>query len=209
VAADRRRFDQWGPCRAQMQGPGRRARRDAAYILQARCRTFQGGVLMAFSKINPCLWFDSQAEEAARYYCSIFKNSKILSISHYGEAGYETHKRAPGTVLTAEFELEGQRFTALNGGPVFKFNEAMSLQVYCDTQEEIDYYWDKLSAGGDPSAQACGWLKDKYGVSWQISPVIMAKMFADTDTTKTGRLMEAMLPMKKLEIAKLKRAFEG
>ncbi len=164
---------------------------------------------MKLSKISPCLWFDTQAEEAARYYCSIFKHSKILAISHYGEAGRETHGRAPGTVLTVEFELEGQTFTTLNGGPVFKFNEAVSLQVFCDTQDEIDYYWNKLSAGGDPSAQQCGWLKDKYGLSWQIAPAKLAEMFADKDTKKTGRLMTAMLPMKKLDLAALKRAYDG
>ena len=164
---------------------------------------------MKRSKISPCLWFDSQGEEAARYYCSIFKNSKILAISHYPEAGREVHNRPAGSVMTVEFELEGQTFTALNGGPHFKFNEAVSLQVFCDTQDEIDYYWDKLSAGGDPSAHACGWLKDKYGVSWQVSPAAMAEMFADKDTTKTGRLMKAMLPMKKLDLAALKKAYEG
>jgi predicted 3-demethylubiquinone-9 3-methyltransferase (glyoxalase superfamily) len=164
---------------------------------------------MKLSKISPCLWFDTQAEEAARYYCSIFKHSKILAISHYGEAGRETHGRAPGTVLTVEFELEGQTFTTLNGGPLFKFNEAVSLQVFCDTQDDIDYYWSKLSAGGDPSAQQCGWLKDKYGLSWQIAPAKLAEMFADKDTKKTGRLMTAMLPMKKLDLAALKRAYDG
>jgi predicted 3-demethylubiquinone-9 3-methyltransferase (glyoxalase superfamily) len=164
---------------------------------------------MKLSKISPCLWFDSQADEAARYYCSIFKHSRILSISHFGEAGHETHGRPAGTVLTVEFELEDQRFTALNGGPLFKFNEAVSLQVFCDTQDEIDYYWSKLSAGGEPAAQQCGWLKDKYGVSWQVSPTALAEMFADKDTKKTGRLMTAMLPMKKLDLAALKRAYDG
>jgi predicted 3-demethylubiquinone-9 3-methyltransferase (glyoxalase superfamily) len=164
---------------------------------------------MRLSKISPCLWFDSQAEEAGRYYCSIFKHSKILSISHFGEAGYETHRRPAGTVLTVEFELEDQTFTALNGGPLFKFNEAISLQVFCDTQDEIDYYWSKLSAGGDPAAQQCGWLKDKYGVSWQVAPTVLGEMFADKDTKKTGRLMTAMLPMKKFDLAALKRAYDG
>ena len=164
---------------------------------------------MRLSKISPCLWFDNQAEEAARYYCSIFKHSKVLSISYFGEAGHETHGRPAGTVLTVEFELEGQTFTTLNGGPAFKFNEAVSLQVFCDTQDEIDYYWNKLSVGGDPAAQQCGWLKDKYGVSWQIAPSVLAEMFADTDTKKTGRLMQAMLPMKKLDLAALKRAYDG
>jgi predicted 3-demethylubiquinone-9 3-methyltransferase (glyoxalase superfamily) len=114
-------------------------------------------------KIAPCLWFDDQAEEAANFYTGIFKNSRITKISHYGKEGHEIHGRPAGSVLTVAFELDGQAFTALNGGPVFKFNEAISLQIYCDTQEEIDHYWNKLSAGGDAKAQQCGWLKDKYG----------------------------------------------
>src|SRR6185369_5556815 len=121
-------------------------------------------------KIAPCLWFNGQAEEAAKYYTGIFKNSKIRKISHYTEAGREIHKQKPGSVLTVEFELEGQPFTALNGGPEFKFNEAVSLQVLCEDQKEIDYYWDQLTKGGDPSAQQCGWLKDRFGVSWQVAP---------------------------------------
>ena len=121
-------------------------------------------------RIVPCLWFDNQAEEAAKYYVSIFKNSKIGAISRYGEAGREVHRRPPGSVMTVEFELDGQAFTGLNGGPLFKFNEAVSFQVNCATQAEVDYYWDKLTAGGDPKAQQCGWLKDRFGVSWQVVP---------------------------------------
>jgi predicted 3-demethylubiquinone-9 3-methyltransferase (glyoxalase superfamily) len=155
------------------------------------------------------LWFDNQAEEAARYYASIFKNSKIGRISHYTEAGQETHKQPPGSVMTAEFELDGQPFTALNGGPIFKFNEAVSLQIYCDTQEEIDYYWEKLGQGGDPTAQVCGWLKDKYGLSWQVVPRMMGELMADSDPAKASRVMEAMLKMKKLDIAVLKAAAGG
>ena len=117
-----------------------------------------------------CLWFDTEAEEAAKYYTGIFKNSKVGKTARYGEAGRETHKRQPGSVMTVEFELDGQPFTALNGGPIFKFNEAISIQIMCQDQKEVDYYWDKLRAGGDPSAQVCGWLKDKYGVSWQVVP---------------------------------------
>src|SRR5690554_1668467 len=120
--------------------------------------------------IAPCLWFDSQAEEAARFYCSVFPDSKITTITYYPQVGQEVHGRSEGSVLTVEFELNGNPFTALNGGPVFKFNEAVSLQVYCDTQEEIDYYWEKLGEGGDPKAQQCGWLKDRYGLSWQVVP---------------------------------------
>jgi predicted 3-demethylubiquinone-9 3-methyltransferase (glyoxalase superfamily) len=159
--------------------------------------------------ITPCLWFDDQAEEAAKFYTSIFHDSKIGQISHYGEAGREIHGRPAGSVMTVAFELNGQPFTALNGGPIFKFNEAISLQVNCETQEEIDYYWGKLGAGGDPRAQQCGWLKDKYGVSWQIVPSMLAAMSSDTDLEKTDRVMEAILKMKKINIAELKRAYAG
>jgi predicted 3-demethylubiquinone-9 3-methyltransferase (glyoxalase superfamily) len=124
-------------------------------------------------KIDPCLWFDHQAEEAARFYTGIFKRSKIGKISRYGEAGREVHHRQPGSVMTVEFELDGQPFTALNGGPVFEFNEAISLVITCKDQKEVDYYWEKLSQGGDPKAQVCGWLKDKYGVSWQVVPAVL------------------------------------
>lgn len=160
-------------------------------------------------RIAPCLWFDSQAEEAAKFYVSIFGNSKISAISRYGEAGQEFHHRPPGSVMTVAFELDGQPFTALNGGPVFKFNEAISLQVYCETQDEIDRYWEKLSKGGDDKAQQCGWLKDKYGVSWQIVPSVLPEMMTDPDTRKSQSAMQALLKMKKLDIAELKRAFAG
>jgi predicted 3-demethylubiquinone-9 3-methyltransferase (glyoxalase superfamily) len=159
--------------------------------------------------IVPCLWFDTQAEEAARYYTGIFKNSKIGTITRYGEAGREVHGRPAGSVMTVAFELNGQPFTALNGGPVFTFNEAISLQIMCGTQEEVDHYWNKLSAGGDKQAQQCGWLKDKFGVSWQVVPTVLVEMMSDPDKEKSGRAMEAMLQMKKLDIAELKRAFEG
>ena len=160
-------------------------------------------------KITPCLWFDDQAEEAVTFYTSIFRNSKVLNVSRYGEAGHEIHGKPAGTVLTVAFELEGQAFTALNGGPVFKFNEAISFQVDCETQEEVDYYWEKLSEGGDPKAQQCGWLKDKYGVSWQVVPRVLVEMMSDPDSEKSGRAMEAMLQMKKIDIAALKRAYRG
>jgi len=160
-------------------------------------------------QITPCLWFDTQAEEAARYYTGIFKNSKIGTITRYGEAGREVHGRPAGSVMTVAFELNGQPFTALNGGPVFTFNEAISLQIMCGTQEEVDHYWNKLSAGGDKQAQQCGWLKDKYGVSWQVVPTVLVEMMSDPDREKSGRAMEAMLQMKKLDIAELERAFEG
>ncbi|MDB6079023.1 MAG: hypothetical protein JWO82_2770 [Akkermansiaceae bacterium] len=161
------------------------------------------------SQITPCLWFDSIAEEAANYYLSIFPNSKITSIAYYPDTGKEEHGKDAGEVLTVSFELDGAPFTALNAGPSFKFTEAVSFQVECDTQEEIDYYWDKLSAGGPPEAQICGWVKDKYGLSWQIFPSIMPKFLTDPDTGKAARAMAAMMKMKKLDIAELQRAFNG
>ena len=165
--------------------------------------------MTAVQPITPCLWFDKQAEEAARYYTGIFKNSKIGKISRYGEAGREVHGQAPGTAMTVEFELNGQPFTGLNGGPHFKFTEAISFQIMCRTQEEVDHYWNKLSEGGDKNAQQCGWLKDKYGLSWQVVPTVLAEMMSDPNKEKSGRAMEALLQMKKLDIAELKRAFEG
>ncbi len=160
-------------------------------------------------KIVPCLWFDNQAEQAANFYTAIFKNSKIGKITYYGEAGQEQHGQKPGTVLTVAFELDGQSFTALNGGPIFKFNEALSLQVMCDDQKEIDYYWEKLSAGGDANSQQCGWLKDKYGLSWQVVPKVLLELVGDPKSEKSQRAMTAMLGMKKLDIAALERAYEG
>jgi predicted 3-demethylubiquinone-9 3-methyltransferase (glyoxalase superfamily) len=157
-------------------------------------------------KITPCLWFDGQAEPAAKFYTSIFPNSKILDISRYGEAGHEVHGQSAGTVLTVAFELDGQTFTALNGGPQFKFNEAISFQVSCETQPEVDFFWDRLSAGGDEKAQQCGWLKDKFGVSWQIVPSILPELITHSDRAKSQRAMQAMLKMKKLDIEGLKRA---
>jgi predicted 3-demethylubiquinone-9 3-methyltransferase (glyoxalase superfamily) len=165
--------------------------------------------MKVMQRITPCLWFDNQAEEAARFYTGIFKNSRIGKISRYGTAGYEIHHRPAGTVMTVEFELDGQTFTALNGGPAFKFNEAISLQINCETQKEVDYYWEKLGAGGDKNAQQCGWLKDKFGVSWQVVPTVLAEMVGDPDSKKSERAMQAMLQMKKLDIAELKRAYAG
>jgi predicted 3-demethylubiquinone-9 3-methyltransferase (glyoxalase superfamily) len=164
---------------------------------------------MNLQKITPCLWFDTQAEEAANFYCSIFGDSRVLRVSRYGEAGQEIHGKPAGSVLTVEFALAGQAFTALNGGATFTFNEAISLQVICDTQEELDHYWDRLSAGGDASAQQCGWLKDKYGLSWQIVPAVLPKLLTDPDLQKTERVMTALLAMKKLDIAALQRAYAG
>jgi predicted 3-demethylubiquinone-9 3-methyltransferase (glyoxalase superfamily) len=159
--------------------------------------------------ITPCLWFDTQAEEAARYYTGIFKNSNIRSITRYTDAGREVHGRPAGSVMTVEFELNGQPFTALNGGPHFKFNEAVSFQIMCRDQEEVDHYWNRLSAGGDPAAQQCGWVKDKYGLSWQVVPTALIEMMSDPDREKSDRAMEAMLKMKKIDIETLERAFEG
>lgn len=157
-------------------------------------------------KITPCLWFDHEAEEAVNFYFSVFKDGKITSVSRHGEAGQEIHGRAPGSVMAVAFELFGQTFMALNGGPMFKFNEAISLQVNCETQAEIDELWEKLGAGGDPEAQQCGWLKDRYGLSWQIVPTVMAELFSGKDMAKQERAMAAMLEMKKLDIAALMKA---
>ena len=162
----------------------------------------------AVQKITPCLWFDTQAEEAASFYTGIFKNSKIGSVSRYPEAGQEIHRKPAGSVMVVEFELDGQTFTALNGGPIFKFNEAISFQVFCDSQEELDYYWSKLSEGGDAKAQQCGWLKDKFGASWQIVPKGMAEMMSG-DPKKAQKAFKAMMQMKKLDIAELRRAYNS
>jgi predicted 3-demethylubiquinone-9 3-methyltransferase (glyoxalase superfamily) len=163
---------------------------------------------IATQKILPCLWFDSEAEEAAKLYTSIFKDSKVLSVSRYGKEGFEVHGRPEGTVMTVEFQIEGQRFVALNGGPLFKFSEAVSFQIHCQTQEEIDYYWSKLTAGGG-SEGPCGWLKDKFGLSWQVAPTALTEMLMDKDAKKVQRVTKAFLQMKKFDIAKLRRAFDG
>ena len=165
--------------------------------------------MATLQRIVPCLWFDSQAEEAANFYVCIFKRSSISTISRYTEAGHDVHGRPPGSVMTVEFELDGQSITALNGGPVFKFNEAVSLQVMCANQEEIDEYWEKLSEGGDPKSQQCGWLKDKFGLSWQVAPNSLSLMMADPDPAKTSRVMTAMLKMKKIDLAALEAAYRG
>jgi len=160
-------------------------------------------------EIVTCLWFDGNAEEAARFYTSVFKDSKLGSISRYGKEGHEVHGREAGSVLTVEFEINGRTFVALNAGPLFKFTEAVSFQVFCDTQQEVDYYWERLSEGGDEKAQQCGWLKDKFGLSWQVVPTVLRKMMSDKDITKTDRVMKAFMPMKKFDIAALERAYEG
>ena len=159
-------------------------------------------------KISSCLWFDNNAEEAVQFYVSIFKNSKIGNVSHYGKEGYEIHKKNEGTVMTIDFEIEGQKFFALNGGPIFRFNEAVSFQIYCETQDEVDYYWGKLTEGGDKNAQVCGWLKDKFGVSWQVVPTVLVKMLQDKDSKKTENVMRVMLQMQKLDINALTKAYQ-
>jgi predicted 3-demethylubiquinone-9 3-methyltransferase (glyoxalase superfamily) len=153
-------------------------------------------------KITPCLWFDDQAEEAARFYASIFPNSRINKVAHYGEGG----PRPKGSVLTVLFELDGQEFLALNGGPIFKFTEAISLMVNCETQDELDCMWDKLCEGGQESQ--CGWLKDRYGLSWQIIPTILSKLMTDPDPGRSQRVFQALMKMKKLDIDELKRAYD-
>ncbi|MBA2683797.1 MAG: VOC family protein [Gemmatimonadaceae bacterium] len=160
-------------------------------------------------RLTPCLWFDDGAEDAAKLYTGIFKNSKITATTRYTEAGKETHGRAPGSVMTIAFTLDGSTFTALNGGPVFKFTEAVSFQVSCANQQEIDYYWDSLSAGGDTKAQQCGWLKDKFGLSWQVVPNNMGELLKADDRAANERVMTAFMKMKKIDVEALHRAKAG
>lgn len=162
---------------------------------------------IATSRIVPCLWFDSEAVEAAEFYTSIFPNSKIGRGSRYGEAGREFHGKEPGSVLTIEFELDGVAFTALNGGPIFQFTEAISLQVMCESQKEIDYYWERLMEGGGSPSQ-CGWLKDRFGLSWQVCPAKMAEWMTGSSEA-TERTMSAMFTMQKLDLATLEAAYQG
>ena len=158
-------------------------------------------------KITPCLWFDNEAEDAAKLYTAIFANSRIKQVSRYTEAGREVHGKAPGSVMVVEFELEGQTFTALNGGPQFKFDEAVSFQVMCDTQSEIDHFWSRLSDGGKEGP--CGWLKDKFGLSWQVVPSALPQMMQDADGARSGRIMNAVMTMKKFDLKALQRAYSG
>jgi len=159
-------------------------------------------------KITPFLWFNTQAEEAAKFYVSIFKNSKVGGVTRYDDAGAKASGMPKGTAMTVAFQLEGQQFTALNGGPHFKFTEAISFVVNCESQEEVDHYWSKLSEGGDEKAQQCGWLKDKHGLSWQIVPKVLVKLLSDPDPAKSQRVMQAMLQMRKIDINALKQAYE-
>lgn len=157
------------------------------------------------NRITPCLWFDGQAEEAANFYTSIFKNSKILQVQRYTEAGHDIHGQEAGSVMMVEFELNGHRFAGLNGGPQFKFDEAVSFQIDCANQEEVDYYWEKLGEGGDEKKKGCGWLADKFGVSWQVVPSAVKEMMSDPDKSKVMRVTDAVMKMKKLDIAALEK----
>ena len=163
---------------------------------------------IAAAKITPCLWFDTKAEDAANFYCSVFKNSKITAISRFPEAGQDVHHKPAGSVLMVAFELDGQPFTALNGGPQFTFDEAVSFQVPCASQAEIDYYWNALTKDGGQEGP-CGWLKDKFGLSWQVFPEAMPKMLMDPDRAKAARVMNAFMTMKKIDIAAVERAYAG
>ena len=157
-------------------------------------------------RITPFLWFDDHAEEAAKFYTSVFDNSRIVTTTRYSKEASEAAGRPEGSVMTIAFQLDGQDFTALNGGPVFKFNEAISLVVHCESQKEVDHYWNRLSEGGDPKAQQCGWLKDKYGVSWQVVPTELIRLLSHPNPAKAQRAMAAMLQMKKIDIEKLRKA---
>ena len=157
-------------------------------------------------KISPCLWFDTQAEEAANFYASVFDGGRIKQVSRYGKAGQDVHGKAPGSVMVVEFEIAGQTFTALNGGPHFKFTEAVSFQVMCESQDEIDRFWARLSEGGQQGQ--CGWLKDRFGISWQIVPSVLPKLLGGSDSAGAKRAMQAMLQMKKLDIAALQKAYD-
>jgi len=162
---------------------------------------------IATHKITPCLWFDTEAEAAANHYVSIFKNSKIGKIGRYGKEGKEIHGKEAGSVMAVEFEIEGQRFVALNGGPQFKFDEAISFQIHCETQSEVDYFWSRLTDGG--KEVQCGWLKDRFGLSWQVVPRVLPELLGDPNPEKAGRVMNAMLKMKKFDIAALQQAAAG
>lgn len=163
--------------------------------------------MASVQKISTCLWFDTEALEAAQFYTAIFKNASIGRITRYGKEGFEYHQKPEGSVMTVEFTLDGTPFLALNGGSIFKFSEAISFIIHCSDQDEVDYFWEKLTEGGDPTAQQCGWLKDKYGVSWQVIPVEMVDLLNDPDTEKSQQVMAAMLPMKKIDLVTLKEVY--
>lgn len=176
---------------------------EIAFQSRVNLLTFNSEKAMSGKPITPCLWFNGQAQEAAQFYTSVFKNSKIDGMSRYGKEGYEVHGQKEGTVMTVDFELNGQSFTALNGGADFSFNEAISFQVFCETQDEIDYFWNQLTADGGQES-VCGWLKDKFGLSWQIVPTILPELMKDV--AKAGKVMNTFLQMKKINIEKLKEA---
>lgn len=164
---------------------------------------------MEFQQFTPCLWFDSEAEEAVNFYVSVFKNSSIGEITYFGTEGYEFHGKDAGTVMTVTFTLNGQTFMALNGGPIFKFSEAISFVINCQDQQEVDYFWQKLGDGGDPNAQQCGWLKDKYGLSWQVVPIELNQLMQEPDAAKRSRVLNCLYRQKKIDLAELKQAREG
>jgi len=194
---------------AARKSPATRRKAVTAPRKTSAARKGKGSARPAPPQIGTCLWFDGQAEEAANYYVSIFPKSRITAITRTPGVGQETHGRAAGSVLCVEFQLGGQTFLALNGGPQFKFSQAISLMLPCRTQEEIDYYWDKLRAGGDPSAEACGWLKDRYGLSWQVYWKDMLGMWKDPKAEGTKRAFAAMMDMSKIDISALRKAFKG
>ena len=163
---------------------------------------------IAPQRIAPCLWFDTEAEDAAKFYCAVFDNSKIKTVSHYGEEGHDIHHMPAGAVMAVEFELDGQTFSALNGGPLFKFSEAISFQIRCQDQSEVDYFWTKLTADGGEEGP-CGWLKDRFGLSWQVVPTVLYEMLTGKDHAALQHVTKAFLQMKKFDIAALRRAFEG
>ncbi|MQA19804.1 VOC family protein [Rugamonas rivuli] len=163
----------------------------------------------SIQKITPFLWFSGRAEEAAEYYVGIFRNSRICQVIRYTEAGQEQHRQPPGSAMTVALKLDGQDFTLLNGGPIFQFTPAISFVVNCESQEEIDYFWERLSAGGAPEARQCGWLADKFGLSWQIVPTALPTMLQDADAEKAGRVMSALMGMKKIDLGELKKAYAG
>lgn len=165
--------------------------------------------MKSLQKITPCLWFNGQAEAAVQFYTDIFPASQTGPVLHYGEQDADIHRQPPGSVLAISFTLDGQAFTALNAGPEFQFTPAVSFQISCETQDEIDHYWDRLSEGGEPEAQQCGWLKDRYGLSWQVVPAMMLEMLSSSDQAAAQRAMHAMMGMKKLDIQQLKRAYAG
>lgn len=165
--------------------------------------------MATIQKITTFLWFDTQAEEAATFYCSVFENSDLGRVTYYSSEGYEAHGKPAGSVMAVEFTIEGYAFTAINGGPHFKFSEAISFMVNCISQEEVDYFWEKLGQGGDPAAQQCGWLKDKFGVSWQIVPVLLGEMMSDANPDKVQRVSKVFFNMKKIDIEALQKAYDG